>query len=228
MPPAQLRVRVAGTAEPIWFLESGRQTATTVEQALHRHGLKVDEARQMLDFGCGCGRVMRHWANRKPAMLQGCDRDSESIRWCTNHLSFASFVSHDSRPPLPYSPQSFDAVYAISVFTHLPEEDQSRWLRELARVLRPGGLLVVTVHGVRYLNRLDPVEQDTFQSGGLVVRWPSAAGTNLCTAFHPERAIHRMANDDYELLELTPGGAVGTPYQDLVVLRRRAQVSADS
>jgi SAM-dependent methyltransferase len=41
----------------------------------------------------------------------------------------------------------FDAVLALSVMTHLSRRNQARWLRELARVLTPGGVLAATVHG---------------------------------------------------------------------------------
>lgn len=43
----------------------------------------------------------------------------------------------------------FHAIYGISVFTHLSEEYQVRWLRELSRILRPHGTLLLTVHGAR-------------------------------------------------------------------------------
>jgi SAM-dependent methyltransferase len=50
-------------------------------------------------------------------------------------------------PPLPYEDESFAAVLGLSVMTHLRRECQLRWLEEICRVLRPGGVLLATVHG---------------------------------------------------------------------------------
>jgi len=53
-----------------------------------------------------------------------------------------------TQPPLPFPDNSFDLIYAVSVFTHLSEEHQRTWLPELRRVLRPGGrLLLVDIGG---------------------------------------------------------------------------------
>ena len=213
LPPARLRVRVAGTADPNWFLESGRLTAATVAEALERHGAGDG----LLDFGCGCGRVIRHWAGR--ADLHGCDRDADAIRWCREHLPSARFEQQGADPPLPYPDGRFAAISAISVFTHLPEGSQAPWRNELRRVLAPGGLLVLTTHGEQYTDRLSSEERKRFEAGRLVVRRAGAAGTNLCTAFHPERYLREVLAEGFELLELRPGGATGTPSQDLIVLR---------
>jgi hypothetical protein len=86
-------------------------------------------------------------------------------------------------------------------------------------VLTPGGLLVLTTHGERYADRFSEGERAQFEAGQLVVRRPGAAGTNLCTAFHPERYLRELFAEVFEFLELGPGGATGTPTQDLIVLR---------
>ena len=60
------------------------------------------------------------------------------------HLPFARFTQDARRPPLPFAAASFDAAYALAVFTHLGEDLAHAWMDELARVLRPGGHLLVT------------------------------------------------------------------------------------
>src|SRR5690242_3376239 len=59
LPPAKLRVRVAGNADPAWFLEGGRLAAETLRGSLERTGKSLEDMAAILDFGCGCGRVMR-------------------------------------------------------------------------------------------------------------------------------------------------------------------------
>lgn len=226
LPPARLRLVVAGTTDASWFLESGRTTAETIRAAASRHGVDLNEIERLLDFGCGCGRVTRHWRNLGAA-VHGSDYNADLVDWCRRNLAFATFTTNRLAPPLPLASATVDVAHAVSVLTHLPEDLQHAWLAELRRVLRPGGLLIVTTHGDRYLDRLDDEERDSYERGELVVRWESVAGTNLCTAFHPERYVReKLVGDEFELLEFVPSGAVGTPDQDLVVLRRTERPQA--
>ncbi|HKI92810.1 MAG TPA: methyltransferase domain-containing protein, partial [Gaiellaceae bacterium] len=143
-----------------------------------------------------------------------------AIAWCRENLSFARFEQNGLEPPLAFSDESFDLVYALSVFTHLTAELQLAWRDELRRVLRPGGHLLVTTHGRSYLPRLVGDERKRFEAGELVVRWGEVAGSNLCSAYHPERYLHETFAEGFELVRLEPEGARGNPTQDLVLLRR--------
>jgi SAM-dependent methyltransferase len=227
LPPPALRIRVAGTADPGWFLESGRLTAETIRAALMRHGLDPVSARRVLDFGCGCGRVVRHFRGLTAVEIHGVDHDAALVRWCSANLPFATFRRDALEPPAPYGDESFDAVYAVSVLTHLPERLQLSWLSDIGRMLRPGGLAVVTVHGEKYVQQLTASESEAFRTGKVVVRWEVAAGTNLCTAFHPEAYVRGPLAGGFELLELRPNGAAGTPHQDLVVFRKPSGSTSD-
>ncbi|HVM17815.1 MAG TPA: class I SAM-dependent methyltransferase [Gaiellaceae bacterium] len=222
LPPPPLRTLVAGTADAEWFLETGRRSAELVAAAAARHGVRLDApGTRLLDFGCGCGRVTRHWARLAGADVHGSDYNARLVRWCAEHLPFARFARNGGDPPLPYPDGRFDLVYAISVFTHLTEPRQDAWLTELRRVLRPGGLLLVTTHGDRHADALAPDERARYDGGELVVRWESVAGTNLCAAFHPAAYVRERLARGLELLEhAAEGAAAGSPHQDLVVLRR--------
>jgi SAM-dependent methyltransferase len=219
VPPARLRVTVAGTPDSAWFLESGRLTAGAIRSALERREVEVGQVDAILDFGCGCGRVMRQWAGL-PARLAGSDYNARLVAWCRANLPFAHFDQNELAPPLRYDDGEFDVVYALSVFTHLPEELQQRWLQELTRVLRPGGHLLLTLHGDAYLERLNADEQAAYRRGELVVRWAEVAGSNLCTAFHPRAYVESRLTGPVELVEAVDEGAAGMPRQDLYVFQR--------
>ena len=219
VPPRQLIVKVAGTPDVEWFLESGRRAAESIRAATARNGRPLDEVRALLDFGCGCGRVLRHWIGMHGCERHGCDTNDEAVEWCRRNLPFAQFEVNGLAPPLPYDDDRFDLVYALSVLTHLTEDLQRAWLRELRRVLAPGGLLLVSTHGDAYRDRLDPAERRRYDRGELVVRWRRAAGTNLCAAYHPRAALERLA-DGLAFVEHVPEGAKGNPHQDLTVLRK--------
>ncbi len=223
VPPARLRVEVAGTPGLEWFLESGRQQADIIRSAAERHGAPVESAGSLLDFGCGCGRVLRHWAGVEGAEIHGSDYNERLVGWCAANLPFVTASVNELAPPLGHVDGRFGLVYAISVFTHLPHDLERAWIDELSRITAPGGLLLLTTHGDSYADRLDPAERAQYDSGEPVVRWPGVAGSNLCTTFHPEAYIRTRFAPDLELLEHTPGGGtVGSRQQDLVVFRKPA------
>jgi SAM-dependent methyltransferase len=221
VPPATLRVRVAGTKDGAWFLRGGVLAEESIRSALARAGGPIDEMEAILDFGCGCGRVVRRWRTL-PGLVAGTDLSSEAIAWSRINLPFARFEVNGLEPPLPFDTDSFDLVYALSVLTHLPVDLQLRWLDELRRVLRPGGYLLVTVHGDAYLDRLAPEEAVRFRAGECVVRWSEVAGSNLCTTFHPASFVKGPLSEGLDIVEVVPRGALGNPEQDLVLLRQPA------
>jgi SAM-dependent methyltransferase len=229
LPPAYLRTLAAGTADPHWFLESGRRTAEIVQFTTGRHGLPLDSVAQMLDFGCGCGRVLRHWKDLTGPKIHGAEPNPQLADWCARSLPFAQISRSLPLPPLPYKSGSFDFIYAISVFTHLTEGAQLVWVEELRRLLSRSGLLVVSTHGDRYVGRLSPAERHSYDAGCLVVRRPRASGTNLCSVFHPRAYLEGRFAAGFDVVELTTGGLEqGTPHQDLVVLRKSAQSETET
>jgi SAM-dependent methyltransferase len=226
LPPAKLRIRVAGTADSAWFLESGRLAVEAMRATLARAGSNLEDFAALLDFGCGCGRVTRHLASL-PGDVHGSDMDAVGVDWCRANLQFGRFERNGLAPPLALPADSVDFAYALSVLTHLPTELQESWMHELTRVLRPGGLLIVTTHGERYLSRLSAAEQERFLAGEVVVRYEQVAGTNLCTAFHPQTDVEGRLARGLELLDAIPDGATGNPHQDLFLLRKPAAVAAN-
>jgi SAM-dependent methyltransferase len=227
VPPPRLRVEVAGTPGLEWFLDSGRQQAGIIRSAGERNGAPLESTRSLLDFGCGCGRVLRHWAGLEGPAIHGSDYNERLVGWCAANLSFVTASVNALAPPLRYEDAQFDFLYAISVFTHLPHDLERAWIDELSRITAPGGLLLLTTHGDSYADRLDADERATYDSGEPVVRWPTVAGSNLCTTFHPDSYVRERLAPELELLEHTSdGGTVGSRQQDLVVFRKPAPGTA--
>jgi SAM-dependent methyltransferase len=126
------------------LLEAGRFTALAVE-ALSERGASPDDVGRVLDFGCGWGRIYRCFLRHcRPGSLVGVDIDEGCVALCRKAMPYGSFELCDPMPPLAFADEAFDAVTAYSVFSHLAEEPFRRWLREFARVLRPGGFVFFT------------------------------------------------------------------------------------
>jgi SAM-dependent methyltransferase len=125
-------------------------------------GLRPGDA--MLDVGCGSGRMalpLTGYLNREGSYA-GFDVSREAIAWCTDNISAAhpnfSFSTADvqskrynpsgnNKPSefrFPYPDGSFDVVLLASVFTHMLPADVKQYMREIVRVLKPGGRSLVT------------------------------------------------------------------------------------
>jgi SAM-dependent methyltransferase len=218
LPPPRLVYLVSHTADLGWYLDGGRLAAESLRELLAADCAPIDGVRSLLDFGCGCGRVVRHWRGLA-ADVHGSDLNAAAITWCELNLPFR-FAVNGLAPPLPYEDDAFELVYALSVLTHLPEELQLAWMDELARVLAPGGRLALSTHGERYRDRLDAGERARFDSGELVARRGEVAGSNLCTTFHPPAWVRSRLARGFEVAAHVPEGACGNPHQDLWLLRK--------
>jgi SAM-dependent methyltransferase len=210
-------VLVAGTAEVDWFLGSGKAQAAYLRDLLARVGHPLDEMDTILDFGCGCGRIVRWFSDLERPQISACDYNRELVAWCDANLGFVSVRRTELQPPLPYPNDGFDFLYAFSVFTHLSVELAADWMAELRRVVKPGGLVWFTVHGESYRERLLPEEIERFDAGEIVVWLPEIEGTNLCCAHWPNPAVEGVLGSDFEILvHLDPKANPATARKALV------------
>ena len=219
IPPLRLVRSSTGTSSLPWLIHGGTLAADSIVGILSKNGIGIRDLAAILDFGCGCGRVIRHWAGLKAA-VHGCDYNQRSIRWCRRRLTFARFEANELSPPLPYRDGQFDLVYALSVFTHLPEPLMFAWMREMERVVKAGGFLVISTHGERCLGQLTPEQQAQFRSGSAVVTDQESAGTNRCGVYMPETYIRTHFTGGFRVVDFLPEGAKGNPPQDLVLFQK--------
>jgi len=132
------------------FAASGVNTAYRINSIVNHHfGKPLNQFSRIHDWGCGAGRVAlplkRMVAPR--AQVSGSDVDSYNIDFAKLRSPAVEFAVAPFYPPLPYMDGTFDALYGISVMTHLTEGAQFAWLKELRRIVKPGAPVVLTVHG---------------------------------------------------------------------------------
>jgi len=194
----------------------------------------------VFDFGCGCGRLARQLIQQtpRPRSYLGVDLHLPLVEWAADNLATRAegfaFAHHDVRydpwnpgddkpdvAPFPAADGSHSLVIAVSVFTHLIEAHAEHYMREVARILRPGGVFYSTwflfdkrlfpmmqeFQNALYINDLNPANAVIFDREWLV----STAGANglaITGVEQPEvrgfhwRLIMQHAGEGAEAVEL--------------------------
>ena len=171
LPPPELRFRVAGDPGADRFVRVGAETVDNLNACLASVGYSLDSFEAILDFGAGCGRTLIPISRRLPrARLYAVDTDHDAIEWCQRNLSTVESRSNAAQPPLPFDDGYFDLIYAVSVFTHLGPAMEQQWLAELKRVLRPGGIAVLTVYSAATIESCAAETMREVEERGIVLK----------------------------------------------------------
>jgi len=146
-PPEALIYRVSHMRDAHAFKVRGLKSVGDFFEPFARHG-DLTKVRRILDWGCGCGRMSMYvLAADDCPEFAGCDVDPTAIAWSNENLRRGAFSVLNPLPPAPYPDAHFDLIYSFSVFTHLTRDVQHAWLKEMRRLLAPGGTFIATTHG---------------------------------------------------------------------------------
>jgi SAM-dependent methyltransferase len=211
-------------ARPDWYFLSGYGAALQILTTFERQSLDLADLRSVLEFGCGSARVLRHFRNIGYLSLAGSDANPKAIEWARRNLPGIDFRTNALEPPLPFAEESFDLVYALSVFTHIPLVWQRPWLEELRRVLRPGGYLLCTVLGSSFVHEMLTAQDqaELVQTGALTLdsSHPRASYSTQVLGswdvFQTRDRVREAFGAVFRICDYT-NVAVG---QDMLVLRR--------
>jgi len=144
IPPVQLRRSTCGPRLE-GYIDGGKAIGSTLKNNLQLTGKNISELSSVLDFGVGSGRVFHDFVKHKNLRMTGCDPDGRQIKWLSSNYPDAYFIQNDFDPPLDIADNTFDLIYAVSVFTHFSEQKQLAWLQELKRILRKNGVALLTI-----------------------------------------------------------------------------------
>jgi SAM-dependent methyltransferase len=220
-PPLSLCYDAYGHVRYEVYRETGRRHAEFIASLIRAHG--PPGALDALEWGCGPARVLRHLQALLPAgtRLAGSDYNPKSIAWCRAHFPAIEFRLNALSPPLEFPDGRFDAAYALSVFTHLSAPLHDAWRDELLRVLKPGGVMILTLQGDVFRDRhLTPDERRAYDKGQPVIRGGVQEGMKWYSAFHPPSYVRNHLLRDFEILEHHPRPEAAGIEQDVWIARR--------
>lgn len=192
-PDPVLVFEVAGHAHLGNFDYTGAAHATLIASYLRE--TLLPEAPRILDWGCGLGRVLAHLPATLAApgaTFHGCDPDARAIAHDRRALPGVAFDQIEALPPTPYAAQSFDAIYGVSVLTHMPERVAQAWLAELARIVTDGGVVILTSHGEATACVLTAAQRARFAAGAYVAVGGAKVGSRTYLSYFNEAAGRRL------------------------------------
>lgn len=186
---------------------------------LRKNNINVEGISSLLDFGCGCGRLTRYWSSLKgKTNICGVDRNVSLINWCSKRFAhFASFAMCSDNPPLLYDDDSFDFIYSYSVFTHIRINSQLDWMKEVARIARPGGNVLITTHGRRKAEyHLNHDEYNKLKLDGIYAQEEELSGDNRCVIIHGKQWLQEnMQGVGLKLVDFHESGTRDGGMQDV-------------
>jgi SAM-dependent methyltransferase len=237
IPDPELIFLVNGHRDPHAFDISRRATAENIISLLSEGGVDYRSFRSILDFGCGCGRVLAGWEGMldQSVRLYGCDINERLIAFCKENIPFAETTRTGYYPPLPYRDNQFDFAYLASVYTHLSLAAALQWTGELTRIVKPGGIVMMSYHGTYYAKVLAEISKTgsaELATRGFFVHLHGKAedtweGSNQYATFMTAEFVTKLFCG-FDLVVLYPGISRGpnpfASYQDIAILRRRADL----
>ena len=205
------------------YIDDGLQTAKEILVLVNKFSEANSAGNRVLDWGCGPARVIRHFpllAENK-LIAFGTDYNSEYISWNNANINNVTFTTNQLDPPAGFEDEYFAVIYGLSILTHLSAQKHITWIREMHRLLQPGGLLILTVQGNAFKNKLTRAEQIKFENGELVTRIQNKEGSRTFSAYQPEVYMKKLLKD-FEFVCLQKGSESNTLHgsQDTWIVRK--------
>ena len=130
--------------DPDQYMLIGEDAINVVIKSLVASGL-VD-VRNVLDFPCGHGRVLRHLVKFFPnSNIVGCDIDTDGVDYCKDKFAITGRYSNQEFD-IEFE-NSFDLIWCGSLLTHLPEKYFEKAIDLMTRNLSDKGIVIATLHG---------------------------------------------------------------------------------
>ena len=148
-PPKDRMQVTTGLTDPKDFASHGYDILKALSDACPQ---SLASFKDVLDFGVGAGRLARMFKGFQ-GRYTGIDVDGKNIAWVGSALKHVTALQTKPKQKLPFAEKSFDLIISVSVFSHMNERDQFFYLKQIARVAKPGATIMLTIHGERAQQR---------------------------------------------------------------------------
>lgn len=206
MTAPRLDALLAGEADPVF--------ARRVRTVIGWLPPDPDPRRLYVDVGCGRGYYLHYYAALGHARIVGIERDPAIAALAASALAGSSSaqVAIGSATSLPLPDASATGIVMSEVLEHV--DDDARALREAARVLRPGGVVALTVPHDRYPWLWDPINRTRERLGVAPVREGALAGIWAGhLRLYSERQLAALAAQaGFDVVETRRFGRVSWPF----------------
>ena len=144
-----------------YYFRDGEESAKKLAEILYSI-CELDKTNKinLLEFASGYGCVTRHFKNTLPqAEITACDIHQKAVDFLEEKLGISAVIS-TSKPNKLSIKNKYDAVFALSFFSHMPKEMFSLWLNKLFSFTKPDGFLIFTAHGHKSVKYMPEVKLD--------------------------------------------------------------------
>jgi len=236
LPKEELIFLVNGHWDKRQFAQTRAAAVPAIIGFLDEAGIDYRGFDTILDFGCGCGRILAGWEHRLPpaATLLGCDINPKLVEFCSANIPFARTWVSSYLPPLrQIADASVDFVYAASVFTHTTRAAANKWAVEMKRVIKPNGILMVSFSGsyfAKWLAEVAPKGWEELNKTGFYCHVHGTAkrttlGSNDYAVFMTPQFVERLFAGFHRLWEfqgLLRGSHAFASTQDVAIFQRHS------
>ncbi len=172
----------------------------------------LNENSLMLDFGCGWGRFSQlARIDLKPENIFSADISAEALDLSAQQgLRRENLIKLSSGSSFPIESNMFDLVIVNSVFSHLSERSASFYIQELHRVLKSGGMLLLTVRSaswMKYILKLVQMRKNGEDIPKITIPLVEAFGNQL----------GKFDENDSKFIFVTVGNELGGDYGEAYV-----------
>jgi hypothetical protein len=180
-----------------YYFRDGANSAAKIAELISTFADLDTSSVKLLEFASGYGCVSRHLKKYPRIDLVSCDIHAEAIEFLKDRIGVKAHQS--AHVPEQFSaPETYDVVFALSFFSHMPKSSFGRWLRTLFQALRTPGYLIFTTHGLKSGEPIGITPQDIPADGF----W-----------FAKKSEQHDLEVEEYGLTVTTPDYVIGELYR---------------
>jgi SAM-dependent methyltransferase len=233
--PSAEEMNRVGSSDWVEFVNQSNKITPMVYRKLRDHVGEPLAEKKILDFGCGVGRIALQLYAKWGVPSHCRDVNAKAIKYLRKQLPAADCKTSKYAPPLDLPDNAVDAVYSISIWTHIAPDLQIPWLREIERILKPGGVALISTSGAmtirlrkeRGVPGWHDVSTDQLKQDGMVFRsYSDAQGSNSYPGIDGDYGLvshdpNYIRNEWGKVMEVVAlHERVIDDVQDLIILRK--------